>query len=208
MFFEKLVVGDLDTNCYIVASEHAGETVVIDPAGNVGIIIDVIAAESLDVKYILLTHGHWDHFGVAAILARKTGSKIGVHKDDLDMIGNPRLSMGFMAGEGEDSVIEADFELTDGQVLKVGDMDVKIIHTPGHTRGSVTIQIGDSLFTGDLLFYRSIGRTDLAGGSYETLLKSVREQIFKYPDQVKVYPGHGPSTTVGEEKRHNPYLAE
>ncbi|HZD60067.1 MAG TPA: MBL fold metallo-hydrolase [Anaerolineae bacterium] len=206
MFLETVVVGDLDTNCYIIASEYANEAIVIDPAGNAGVILDTIAAKSLDVKYILLTHGHWDHFGVAGILAEKTGAKIGIHKDDLEMLGNPMLSMGFMAGEDENETIKADFELTDGQVLKIGDMDVKIIHTPGHTRGGVTIQIGDSLFTGDLIFYRSIGRTDLAGGSYESLLKSVREKIFTYPDQVKIYPGHGPSTSVGEERRGNPYF--
>ncbi len=208
MFLETLVVGDLDTNCYVVASEHAGEAIVIDPAGNVGVILDTIAAKGLDVKYILLTHGHWDHFGVADILAKKTGAKIGIHKDDFEMIGNPMLSMGFMAGEGEDSMIKADFELTDGQIIKVGDMDIKVIHTPGHTQGSVTIQIGDLLFTGDLIFYRSVGRTDLAGSSFESLVASIKDKIYKYPDQVKIYPGHGPSTTVGDEKRNNPYVAQ
>ncbi|MBE0447059.1 MAG: MBL fold metallo-hydrolase [Actinobacteria bacterium] len=206
MFLETLVVGDLDTNCYIVASEHAGEAIVIDPAGNVGIILDTIAAKSLEVKYILLTHGHWDHFSVAGILGEKTGAKIGIHKDDLEMIGNPMLSMGFMAGEDESATIKADFELTDRQVLKVGDMDVKIIHTPGHTRGGVTIQIGDSLFTGDLIFYRSVGRTDLAGGSFKTLVNSIKDKIYRFPDQVKIYPGHGPPTSVGEERRENPYF--
>ncbi|MCL6472148.1 MAG: MBL fold metallo-hydrolase [Firmicutes bacterium] len=206
MFLETLVVGDLDTNCYVVASEHAGEAIVIDPAGNAGIILDTIAVENLDLKYILLTHGHWDHFAVSSTIANKTGAKIGINKADMVMLENPRLSMSFMAGEGEDVTLKPDFELTDGMTLKVGDLDVKIIHTPGHTPGSVTINIGDCLFTGDLLFYRSVGRTDLAGGSTETLLNSIKEKIYKYPDQVKVYPGHGPSTTVGDEKKHNPYV--
>ncbi|MHB8840249.1 MAG: MBL fold metallo-hydrolase [Candidatus Aquicultor sp.] len=205
MFLERLVVGDLDSNCYLVASEPTKEAMVIDPGGSAGVIMDTIAAQGLDVKYIILTHGHFDHFEAALDVARKTGAKIGIHKLDAVALSEPSISLAFWLGENPET-FTPDFELTDGQVIKFGDLEAKILATPGHSPGSITVNIGNTLFTGDLLFHQSIGRTDFAGGSYESLLKSVREQIFKYPDQVKVYPGHGPSTTVGDERRNNPYF--
>jgi len=207
MFLERLVVGDLDSNCYLVASEPTKEAIVIDPGGSAGVIMDTIAAQELDVKYIILTHGHYDHFEAALDIARKTGAKIGIHKLDEAALSQPSISLATWLGENPET-FPPDFELTDGQIIKFGDLEAKILATPGHSPGSITVNIGNTLFTGDLLFNRSIGRTDLAGGSYETLLKSVRERILKYPDQVKVYPGHGPSTTVGDERRHNPYLTD
>jgi len=206
MYLETLVVGDIDANCYIIAAESGGETMVIDPGGNAQMVLDTIAAADLDVKYIILTHAHWDHFAAAAELAEKTGAKIGIHKLDREALQNPRLSLAQMFGDELNIDPATLVELEDGQVIKIGDLEAEVIHTPGHSPGSITIRTGDRLFTGDLLFYRSIGRTDFPGGSHEGLLKSVRERIFTYPDHVKVYPGHGPSTSVGEEKRENPYF--
>ncbi len=205
MFLERLVVGDLDSNCYLVASEPTKEAIVIDPGGSAGVIMDTIAAQGLDVKYIILTHGHYDHFEAALDVARKTGAKIGIHKLDAAALSDQTISLASWLGENPET-FTPDFELTDGQIIKFGDLEAKILATPGHSPGGITVNIGNTLFTGDLLFHQSIGRTDFAGGSYESLLKSVREQIFKYPDQVKVYPGHGPSTTVGDERKNNPYF--
>ena len=206
MYLETLVVGDIDANCYIVAAEAGGETIVIDPGGNAQMILDTIAAQNLTVKYIMLTHAHWDHFAAAAELAQKTGAEIGIHKLDRDALADPKLSLAYMFGD----VVNVDpatvMELEDGRRIKFGDHEAEVLHTPGHSPGSITVRVDDHLFTGDLLFQRSIGRTDFPGGSHEGLLKSVRERIFTYPDQVKVYPGHGPSTSVGEEKRENPYF--
>jgi len=206
MFLETLVVGDLDSNCYLVAAEHGAEAIVIDPGGDAQVILDTIAAMGLDVKYIILTHGHWDHFAAVADLAKKTGAVIAIHKLDKGALDDPRQSLAYMFGEEQKESLDNIIELTDGQVLKIGELEAEILHTPGHTQGSITVRIADRLFTGDLLFYRSIGRTDFPGGSHESLLKSVRDKIFKYPDHVKVYPGHGPSTSVGEERRENPFF--
>ncbi|PIZ40635.1 MBL fold metallo-hydrolase, partial [Candidatus Aquicultor secundus] len=175
MFLERLVVGDLDSNCYLVASEPTKEAIVIDPGGSAGVIMDTIAAQELDVKYIILTHGHYDHFEAALDIARKTGAKIGIHKLDEAALSQPSISLATWLGENPET-FTPDFELTDGQIIKFGDLEAKILATPGHSPGSITVNIGNTLFTGDLLFNRSIGRTDLAGGSYETLLKSVRER--------------------------------
>lgn len=207
MFLETLIVGDLDTNCYVVAAEHAAEAVIIDPGGDAGLVLDVVAAQNLDVKYILLTHGHWDHIGAVLEIARETGAKIGIHKLDEEALSKPSLSLAFMLGEKQEQ-IKPDFNLEDGQAITLGEMELKILHTPGHTPGGVSIHVADCLFTGDLLFYRSIGRTDFPGGSFETLIASVREKILQYPDHIKVYPGHGPSTTVGDERKNNPFLVE
>lgn len=205
MFLETIVVGDLDTNCYVIASEHASEAMIIDPGGDAGLILDVIAANNLDVKCIILTHAHWDHFGAAREISEKTGAKIAIHTIDKDALNNPKVSLSFLLGEQEQR-ITPDLELADKQIIKIGDLQAEIIHTPGHTSGSISVRIADKIFTGDLLFYRSIGRTDFPSGSFEDLIKSVKERILLYPDHVKIYPGHGPSTTVGDERKHNPFL--
>lgn len=205
MLFETVVVGDLDTNCYIIASERTSEAVIIDPGGDADLILDVVAANNLDVKYIILTHAHWDHFGSAKEVSEKTGAMIALHTIDKDGLNNPRVSLSFLLGEQEQRVTP-DLELADKQIIKIGDLQAEIIHTPGHTSGSISVHIADKIFTGDLLFYRSIGRTDFPGGSFEDLIKSVREKIFIYPDHVKIYPGHGPSTTVGDERNNNPFF--
>ena len=205
MYIKTLVVGDYDTNCYILTPDSSIQAIVIDPADEPDVILDAIAEKGLDVKYIILTHGHWDHFGAAKYIAEKTGAKIGIHKLDKKALSDSDLSMAFIFVDHLDEV-KPDMELSDGQVLKLGDLDAIIIHTPGHTPGGISILIDDCLFTGDLIFKGSVGRTDLTGGSYETLLNSVKEKVLVLPDRIKIYPGHGPATTIGNERRQNPFL--
>ncbi|HEY3373796.1 MAG TPA: MBL fold metallo-hydrolase [Candidatus Aquicultor sp.] len=208
MFLETLVVGDLGANCYVLASEHAKETIVIDPGGSTGLIMDTIAAVNLDVKYIILTHAHWDHIAAAVELKKKTGAQIAVHKLDAAALNQPGFNLSSWVGERQEESITPDIELEDGQVIKCGDIEAHVLLTPGHTPGSISIRIANALFTGDLLFYGSIGRTDFAGGSLDALLHAVKTKVLTLPDQVTVYPGHGPATTIGVERRHNPYLQD
>jgi len=205
MYLETLIVGDLGTNCYIVAAEHGAEAIIIDPGDDAGLVMDTVAVKELDVKYIILTHGHWDHFGALKEIASETGAKVAIHKSDVQALRKPDLSLAAWLGEKQEE-IKPDLELEDGQVIKFGELEAKVLHTPGHSAGSISLLIADSLFTGDLLFYGSIGRTDFVGGSYESLIKSVREKVFTLPDHVRVYPGHGPATTVGNERKSNPYF--
>lgn len=206
MLLKKLVVGYLDSNCYIVASEPGSEAIVIDPGGDAQHIFEAIAADDLDVRYIIITHAHWDHFGAASELSKRTGAAIAVHKLDKDALDNPKLNLAFMLGDEQDERISDVTELNDGDVIKFGALEALTLHTPGHSPGSITVRVDNCLFTGDLLFYGSIGRTDFPGGSYERLLNSVKEKIFIYPDEIKIYPGHGPSTSVGVERRENPFF--
>jgi hydroxyacylglutathione hydrolase len=204
-------VGPLETNCYIVASDidAAGkkEAIVIDPGDEAGVILEKVSAENLDVKYVVITHAHWDHIGAAVEVAKITNAKIAAHSMDIPALNRPDKNLADLLGDKLTEHIKADIELEDGMTLRFGNLEAHILHTPGHSRGSISVIIDDSLFTGDLIFYGSIGRTDFEGGSFEALSKSVNDKIFKYPDAVKIYPGHGAATTVGYERRNNPYFS-
>lgn len=204
MLLEKLVVGHLDTNCYIIASDITKRAAVIDPGGDIDEIIEKINDNSLDVKYIINTHGHHDHIALDDELAKITGVSVYIHKDDLDLLSQPFDNLPFFIGENF-KVETNKIELEDNQILELDNIKIKVIHTPGHTKGSVSLLVENNLFTGDLLFKNSVGRTDLFGGSFEALQDSLKK-ISLLPDTTKVYPGHGPETTLKEEKENNPYL--
>lgn len=214
MRIETLPVGPLDTNCYVVivdsssspVADQKKEAIVIDPGDEASVIFDVIEKNNLDVKLVLITHAHWDHIGAVAEIAKKTGAKIAAHPLDIPALNKPDKNLASLLGESLNAQIKVDIELEDGQIIKVGDQNMQIMHTPGHSRGSVSVLIDDSLFTGDLIFYRSIGRTDFEGGSLSALKHSVNEKVFKCDDSVIIYPGHGPATTVGDERKDNPYF--
>ncbi|MDI6715959.1 MAG: MBL fold metallo-hydrolase [Actinomycetota bacterium] len=209
MILETLVVGYLDTNCYVIEDESTKKAIVIDPAGDEEEILSLIKNRGLTVKYIIMTHGHWDHLLGVHKIARETKAKVCIHEADKFMLDEKDLTPTvppFLLDEFPKEKLVVDIELLDGQVLSAGSVHANIIHTPGHSPGSVSIHIDDCIFTGDLLFKGSIGRTDLTGGSFETLINSVRTKIFCFDDEVKVYPGHGPSTTVGEERATNPFF--
>lgn len=207
MFLETLVLGMLATNCYILAPGPRTSAVVIDPAGEVKNIVSRLHDHELDCVGILCTHGHADHVAGAGPLSDIVGAPVYIHHLDAGAMASPRTRlMGLMGGvwAGRPSQVKY---IEDGDGIEVGDLLLRVLHTPGHTPGSVSFHMPGYLFCGDLVFQGSIGRTDLKGGSLQTLLRSIREKIWDLPDDTRILPGHGQPTTLGEEKVHNPFLA-
>lgn len=200
MNIEKLVLGSLEVNCYLLT--HNGEAIVIDPGAEAEKIINAIEEKGCTLTKILLTHGHFDHIGAVADLKEKTGAKVYIHSGDGEMLSDNTKNLSFMA-EGI-KLTTADELLDDITSIPLADTEVKVHFTPGHSRGGVSFLWGDNLFAGDLLFKNSIGRFD--HGSLRVELMSLKYLMETFEDSVKVYPGHGPSTTIGEERENNPYI--
>jgi glyoxylase-like metal-dependent hydrolase (beta-lactamase superfamily II) len=200
---ETLVVGMLEGNCYLVKCGPAGHGVIIDP-GDEGARIEAEArAIGLEPEAILLTHGHIDHVNAAGVLRRRFRSRVVCHAADRKMVEDGEiLSLWGLQREP----CKVDQEIRDGDIVPVGGTEIKVIHSPGHTQGSVCFMIDSMLFSGDVLFKGSIGRTDLPGGSDREMAKTLQTRIAVLDSEVRVYPGHGPETTLGYEKMHNPFL--
>ncbi|GAV24318.1 MBL fold metallo-hydrolase [Carboxydothermus islandicus] len=207
MQIKTLTVGVIAANCHVVWCEKTGEAVAIDPGGDGDKILSFIEQNGLKLKYIILTHGHGDHIAAVDEVRNKTGAKVLIHPKDAPMLLDPNKNLsGFLGGAVK--LAPADQEVVDGDEIIFGGEKLKVLHTPGHTLGSICLHGGDILFSGDTLFFGSVGRVDFPGGSWEKLLKSIREKIFTLPDDTQVLPGHGPETTVGYEKEHNPFLRD
>lgn len=207
MFFEKIVAGQLEANCYILGDDKTGEAVVIDPGGDAFEIIEAIKNNKLTILAIINTHGHIDHtFGNKA-LKEYSKSPVLIHEDDSEMLTSSFHNLSDFLGY-EISVIPPDRFLKDNEIIKVGSFELKVIHTPGHTQGCVSLEcVGKGiLFTGDTLFAGGIGRTDLPGGDGRKILSSISKRLLIYPENTIIYPGHGPSSTIGKEKKYNPFL--
>lgn len=202
---KTIPVGMLQTNCYIAADENTKEAAVIDPAAEFGKIKLFIENNNLKIKYILLTHGHGDHILAVNELREYSKAPVGIHEDDKEMLGDSNLNYSFMYNS-KPVEEKCDFTLKDGDVLRLGESELRIIHTPGHTMGSIGILFGKDLMSGDTLFAEGIGRTDLPGGDYRSILESIKEKLFILPDETVVHPGHGPYTTIGSEKKNNPFF--
>lgn len=198
-------VGPLAVNAYVVEDPAARKAVVVDPGGDGEALLAEIGGLGLTVEKILLTHGHFDHVGAVGVLREKTGAPVYVHADDVErMLGARRQGMLF--GLSLQNPPKPDHLVGDGDTVPFGGREFLVAHTPGHTPGCVCYITDGMAFVGDLIFAGSIGRTDLPGGSYDTLIESVRNRIFTLPEETVLFPGHGPATTVGEEKRSNPFF--
>jgi hydroxyacylglutathione hydrolase len=208
MIIETFPVGMLQCNCTILGSEQTGEAIVIDPGDEIKSVVERLKRRRLEARYIVATHGHIDHVGGFRELKEATGAPVLLH--DADVFLYEALPMqASLLRIATPPATEIDGHLKHGDELGAGDVKLKIIHTPGHTPGSICFHssAGDSrLFAGDTLFLGSIGRTDLWGGSYEEILESLRRRVVTLPEDTVVVPGHGPQTTIGREKRDNPFL--
>ena len=204
MIVEKIVVGPLASNCYIVADDAVPEGIIIDPGDEAGAILERVGELGIDIKYILLTHGHLDHIAAVTRVKEVTGASLVVHKEDADGLNDRSLSL-FM-GVTLPEVPKPDRLLRGWESIEFGGLSFTVLHTPGHSPGGVCLLGEGVLFSGDTLFNCGIGRSDLPGGDPEKLLHSIHTRLLILPDETVVYPGHGPQTTIGEERRRNPFL--
>lgn len=204
MSIKMLSVGPMQANCYIIECEETKSAMVVDP-GDEGIrIAGDIKKRGLQLDFIVDTHGHVDHIAANKDLVEEFSAPLCIHSADADMLVNPQLNLSFFIGVPVSSP-KADKLLADGDILKVGNIELKVIHTPGHSPGSMCLLGDDFIITGDLLFAGGIGRYDFPGSSYEQLIDSL-QKVISLDDDLVVYPGHGPATTIGDERRTNPFL--
>lgn len=205
MIIEKLEVGPLAVNCYMVGDEVSRVGMIIDPGAESAAIMKRVKALGFDIKFIVLTHAHFDHIGALKELKEATKAEIAIHTDDAQSLplGN---NLGAVFGFSFPPPPAPDRLLKDGDSLDLGKQRFLVLHTPGHTPGGICLLGGGVVFTGDTLFNAGIGRTDLPGGNADELLESINTKLMVLPDNTTVYPGHGPNSTIGQERRHNPFL--
>lgn len=204
--FEHMVVGSLQCNCYVIGDDETNEAIVIDPGDDADRILVALASHELTLKAIVATHAHFDHVLGADLLRQSTGAPFYIHSEDkplLEWVG-PSMVM-FLGVQGIETP-ETDATLTDGDQLSAGSVKLEVLHTPGHSPGSICLLAPDQvLFSGDTLFAQGIGRTDLPGGDSDQLLTSIKQRLFPL-GELPVLPGHGPATTLDRERRSNPFL--
>ncbi|NLT94779.1 MAG: MBL fold metallo-hydrolase [Clostridia bacterium] len=207
MKIKTLIVGPIETNCYIAYCPETKEGVVIDPGAEGDRIVNTVDDLGVKVKYIINTHGHHDHIKANKKVKEATGAQILIHSGDAPMLTDANKNLSCFTGETTQEPA-ADKELKDGDVITFGNVSLKVLHTPGHTPGCISLLCDTEkiCFTGDTLFNGSVGRTDLPGGNYKTLMNSLKEKLINLSNEVRIYPGHGPYSTIGEEKQINPYL--
>lgn len=205
MIIKNLAVGPIQANCFIVADDNTKKAVIIDAGGDASRILKTVEDMKVEVVAVVATHGHFDHVEAMGEVKKALGVQAYCHPQAVPLIKNVS-SQASMFGMSAASVPQPENMLEDGDEVAFGDLKLRTVHTPGHSPGSVSYMINGNVFVGDLIFLGSIGRTDLMGGDYDTLINSVKDKIFTLPDETKIHPGHGPSTTVGDEKRTNPFF--
>jgi len=206
MLIDRVVVGLLQTNSYIIFDKYSGKGVVIDAGGGPWEIIHRIEEKEIKVEGIYVTHCHFDHILAVRELKEALGCKFYIHRADEEVLKRSVEDAELYLGLSSFDPPKPDGYIDDGDEIRIGRNILKVLHTPGHTPGSVSYVFDGGVFTGDTLFAGSIGRTDMFGGDIKLLVKSVVEKLFKLPDQYVIYPGHGPTSTIGVEKKFNPYV--
>ncbi|PKK88383.1 MAG: MBL fold metallo-hydrolase [Candidatus Wallbacteria bacterium HGW-Wallbacteria-1] len=200
---DTIPVGSLQTNCYVLS--FGGESMVIDPGDDAVIVVSRLRMTRSVLRYVVLTHGHYDHIGATDVVVKDMGGEVLVGRDDVPMLLDPEKN--FSSYMGSSFRVRSPFTaLEGGEEFQLGGMPFRVINTPGHSRGSISIHIDGQLFCGDVLFRDSVGRTDFPGGDPDVLLESIKERIFPLGDATVVYPGHGETTTVKREKASNPFI--
>jgi hydroxyacylglutathione hydrolase len=209
MIHEILPVGPLQCNCSVIGDETSREAIVIDPGDDIEDVLALVRKHRLQVKQIVITHAHIDHVGGAMKLRAATGAPILLNQNDYALLKMLDVQAAWI-GVATPGKVEIDQNLCDADTVKAGSFSAQVLHTPGHSEGSVCLYFSaeKKLIAGDTLFAGSIGRTDLPGGSYEKILRSLHQRVLALPDETVVVPGHGPLTTIGEERENNPFLQE
>jgi hydroxyacylglutathione hydrolase len=207
MIHEILPVGMLQCNCSIFGDEQSREAIVVDPGDNIEDIVAILGKHSLKVKAIVITHAHIDHIGGAAKLKALTGAPVHMNQEDAELYDRLDVQAGWLGMETPEKT-GIDTAAREGDSLKLGSAEFQVLHTPGHTQGSISLWIPaeNKLVAGDTLFRDSIGRTDLPGGDGRQILRSIHSKLLTLPADATVIPGHGPNTTIGREKERNPFL--
>ncbi len=206
MILKRLEIEPFMTNCYIVGSEATKEGMIIDPGADARRILNTVKDLGLSIKLIVLTHGHIDHIGAVKEVKEATGAEVAIHADDADRLQGESSSTLFAIPKP--APVSPDRLLHGGDSLDIGDLRFLVLHTPGHSAGGICLLGHGVVFCGDTLFNYGIGRTDFPGGSYNQLMNSIYTKLMILPDSTVVYPGHGPETTIGTERRMNPFLQQ
>lgn len=201
----RLEVMPLGTNCYLAYDENTKDGIVVDPGGSAKDIGEAIDRLGLHIVAVINTHGHWDHIGANDAVKAKTGAPVYIHEADAEFLMNPAYNISSMMGYSS-SVAPADGLLHEGDTVNFGSCTLKVLHTPGHTPGGITLYGEGVAFTGDTLFFRSVGRSDLPGGDYNALIESIKNKLMTLDEDTLVYTGHGIPTRIGDEKTGNPFV--
>jgi hydroxyacylglutathione hydrolase len=208
MFLKQMQVGNMAVFAYLLGDTSTGEALVIDPAANIDGIIAQADQNKVKIQYIVNTHGHVDHIAGNLDMKNKTGAKIIIHESDAEMLTSTPAMILKMFGAKQSPT--ADRTVRDGDIISVGGISLKVLHTPGHSPGSMSLYTEGYVFTGDTLFVGGVGRTDLPGGSSQVMARSIQQKLCTLPDDTKVMPGHNyggaPTSTIGREKTSNPFL--
>jgi len=200
-----ILLAEFETNTYLIWDKVSGLGAVIDPANNAQTIVDEAEKLGFTIKYIINTHGHADHIGANSELKKLTGATLCIHEDDSEKLKNPDLNLSSFVGFPI-TTVKADRLLKEGDEINIGNISLKVLHTPGHSKGCICLAGDGFVFSGDTLFFESIGRYDFPDSDGDLLRKGIEEKLFVLPDATKVYTGHGGPTTIGHEKKHNPFF--